>query len=666
MKRGFLSGMIWGVIISTPILAVMSLTAPLRGTAPPRTGGPDVPAGSEFNQSRPDTPATLPGQDQVSKPPEAASPSEPGRDALEIGDQTTAPGTRPETGEAASNLTSARPAAGDTAVPAMGNGDNPPVKVAEVDPAPKPPQSEAGPEKTTTPAPPPVQDKPAEMSDAKPAQGAGFPVQDLEAAAEAPVVDNVAAPGSTGASDAPAAPVEAAGPGETAQMTQQGDDARAPESTAMASAEGATEPAAPVAEKPSMEVSAVDDKAAAPETATAETAPDAPTDDGAMVSRADTTGNVTAPSGANDADTPGRDAIAPDTSTSDAGTSDTGQMAQTPAGAGATVPGTSDANSQTAAKAADADQADGQVIAGLGANGTGAGTSDPTAPGTTAGQAAAGSIPGKRAGRLTDRNDTVRTGRLPSITDTENAPGAEAASAGADTARVDDPSLPPIRRYAVEFANPESKPLMTIILIDDGKGATDARALTNFPYPVTIALDPAWNGAAQAMSDYRDAGFEVMLMAGLDDGADARDLETSFETWTRMLPDVVGVLENPQKGLQSSKEISDQLTDILSDTGHGLVLYPNGFDTARKLADKQGVPAATVFRDFDSQGQSASVIRRFLDHAAFRAGQEDAVVMVGRVRPETVQALLVWGLQDRASRVALAPVSALLLRGFDG
>ncbi len=118
--------------------------------------------------------------------------------------------------------------------------------------------------------------------------------------------------------------------------------------------------------------------------------------------------------------------------------------------------------------------------------------------------------------------------------------------------------------------------------------------------------------------------------------------------------------------MQSSKEISDQLTDILSDTGHGLVLYPNGFDTARKLADKQGVPAATVFRDFDSQGQSASVIRRFLDHAAFRAGQEEAVVMVGRVRPETVQALLVWGLQDRASRVALAPVSALLLRGFDG
>jgi len=36
--------------------------------------------------------------------------------------------------------------------------------------------------------------------------------------------------------------------------------------------------------------------------------------------------------------------------------------------------------------------------------------------------------------------------------------------------------------------------------------------------------------------------------------------------------------------------------------------------------------------------------------------------MLGRVRPDTVSALLLWGLQDRASRVALAPISAVLTR----
>jgi hypothetical protein len=36
--------------------------------------------------------------------------------------------------------------------------------------------------------------------------------------------------------------------------------------------------------------------------------------------------------------------------------------------------------------------------------------------------------------------------------------------------------------------------------------------------------------------------------------------------------------------------------------------------------------------------------------------------MLGRLRPDTVSALLLWGLQDRASDVALVPISAVLLR----
>ena len=94
-----------------------------------------------------------------------------------------------------------------------------------------------------------------------------------------------------------------------------------------------------------------------------------------------------------------------------------------------------------------------------------------------------------------------------------------------------------------------------------------------------------------------------------------------------------------------------------------MVFLPKGLDTARKLAQKEGVPAATVFRDFDSEDQDAPTIRRFLDQAAFKASQEtNGVIMLGRLRPETISALLLWGLQDRASRVALAPVSALLLQ----
>jgi polysaccharide deacetylase 2 family uncharacterized protein YibQ len=94
------------------------------------------------------------------------------------------------------------------------------------------------------------------------------------------------------------------------------------------------------------------------------------------------------------------------------------------------------------------------------------------------------------------------------------------------------------------------------------------------------------------------------------------------------------------------------------------VLFPKGLNTAQKLLAREGVPSAAVFRDFDAKGQNATVIRRFLDQAAFKAGQEGAgVVMVGRLRPDTVSALLLWGLQDRANRVALSPISALLQGG---
>lgn len=72
------------------------------------------------------------------------------------------------------------------------------------------------------------------------------------------------------------------------------------------------------------------------------------------------------------------------------------------------------------------------------------------------------------------------------------------------------------------------------------------------------------------------------------------------------------------------------------------------------------MPSATVFRDFDSADQTPTVIRRFLDQAAFRAGQEGGVIMMGRLRADTISALILWGLQDRASRVDLAPVSVLL------
>ncbi|MBQ0751261.1 MAG: divergent polysaccharide deacetylase family protein [Roseovarius sp.] len=259
-------------------------------------------------------------------------------------------------------------------------------------------------------------------------------------------------------------------------------------------------------------------------------------------------------------------------------------------------------------------------------------------------------------GTIGNRAEGVTTNRLPSL----GAPAPEVVE------RVVEPEVAPevagaLARNQVAFDNPEGKPLMAIILMDDGQSPIGIEALQSFPYPLNFAVDVDWSGAAAAAERYRAAGFEVLAMADLPEGARPEDAEVAMQAWFAEVPQAVAVLEGTSTGLQSSREATAQLAPILKESGHGLVMHPNGLNTAQKLMAREGVPSASLFRDFDGQGQNAAAIRRFLDQAAMRADQqEDGVIMLGRLRADTISALLLWGLQDRAASVALAPVSAVL------
>ncbi|WP_170477623.1 divergent polysaccharide deacetylase family protein [Ruegeria arenilitoris] len=218
----------------------------------------------------------------------------------------------------------------------------------------------------------------------------------------------------------------------------------------------------------------------------------------------------------------------------------------------------------------------------------------------------------------------------------------------------------PIEEYAVAFENPEAKPLMSIILIDD-EGAFGAEALKDFPYPLSLAVNPSDPKAAEKMARHREAGFEVLALIDMHTAASAQDAEVSLAVWLEALPETVGLLEGVGTGIQGNRKLADQVAAIAGDTGRGLVTQDSGLNTVQKLAARNGVPSSVVFRDFDGASQDAQVIRRFLDQAAFRASQQGAVVMLGRLRPETISALLLWGLEDRGNRVAMAPISAVMM-----
>ncbi|ATF18271.1 divergent polysaccharide deacteylase family protein [Phaeobacter gallaeciensis] len=217
----------------------------------------------------------------------------------------------------------------------------------------------------------------------------------------------------------------------------------------------------------------------------------------------------------------------------------------------------------------------------------------------------------------------------------------------------------PFERNAEAFTPEADRALMSIVLIDDAD-AIGSEALQDFPYPLSFALDPRDPEAAAKMARHRAAGFEVMLIADLPRDAAPQDAETALQVWLETLPEAVAVLEGVETGFQGNRPLADQMATALGAMGYGMVTQDAGLNTVQKLALREGVPAGVVFRDFDGAGQDPRAIRRFLDQAAFRAGQEGAVIMLGRVQPDTISALLIWGLQDRANRVSLAPVSASL------
>ncbi|WP_370401704.1 divergent polysaccharide deacetylase family protein [Sulfitobacter sp. JB4-11] len=287
-----------------------------------------------------------------------------------------------------------------------------------------------------------------------------------------------------------------------------------------------------------------------------------------------------------------------------------------------------------------------------------------TAPADDTEVAVARPAVGTPAASLLNRDTGVTINR-PQTTDTIDGTEPSQADPATPEGQATD-SARPVDVFAQPFEVAEERPLMSIVLIDDGTtptaGSAGIAALRSFPYPLSFAVDSSMDDAAERMALYRAEGFEVLAMIDLPPGAQPVDAETTLGVILPALPEVVGVLEGTGTGFQESRDLADQVSAILAQTGHGLLTQSRGLNTMAKLARKQNVPAAPVFRDFDNNDQSATVIRRFLDQAAFKAGQEGAVVMLGRMRPDTISALLLWGLQDRASSVALAPVSAVLKR----
>jgi polysaccharide deacetylase 2 family uncharacterized protein YibQ len=252
---------------------------------------------------------------------------------------------------------------------------------------------------------------------------------------------------------------------------------------------------------------------------------------------------------------------------------------------------------------------------------------------------------------------TVVVGQLPTVQDDDPAPVPETAEPDGEEEAF-PPGTPALVRYARAFDH-SGEPLVSIILITDARGELEKGGAA-LPFPVTYAIDGSSFAARGLMEKARAQDQEIVALAPLPATVTADDVNTSFEVYLKRLDQAVAVMDEIQASFQLDREVATAVAYQADRDGHGIITYPRGLNSGVQVAEREGVPVALVFREFDSAGQDRAAMKRFLDQAAFRAGQESGVILVGHDRPETIAALLEWRLGTRAETVTLAPISAIL------
>lgn len=214
--------------------------------------------------------------------------------------------------------------------------------------------------------------------------------------------------------------------------------------------------------------------------------------------------------------------------------------------------------------------------------------------------------------------------------------------------------------YSAYFTNPDDLPLMSFVVIDDGALPNGPLLLSAVPFPVTVAVAVSDPDAATKTAAYRAAGYEVAAILTLPANATAPDAAQVMEATFATMPEAAMVLDLGDAGLQSNRQATEAVMARLAADGRGFITAASGLNAAIRAAEGADVPVVTVARDLDSNDQDAAVIRRFIDRSAFQARQTSGVVLISRLRAETLSALTLWSTANRAGQVALAPVSAIL------
>ena len=293
---------------------------------------------------------------------------------------------------------------------------------------------------------------------------------------------------------------------------------------------------------------------------------------------------------------------------------------------------------------------------------------------TETSQADSGSQGLQPVGTLTERDEDVAVasdsdGSLPvvrrfgdstTLTDTPAADEDAAVEEAPVEESADQQGGPALQAYATPFDGGEGLPLISIILVHQGDAALNETILEVLPPHVAFGVDASLPNASGIAAAYRAAGREVVMIPSLPSGAAPQDIEQALSVNFDQIPEAVAVMDVSGASFQSDRDAVEQVVDVVSASGHGIITFPRGLNTAHQSAQRAGVPTGLIFRNLDGSGEDQEEIRRSLDRAAFRARQDEAVILVGTTGSTMLSALTEWVLGNRATTVTIAPISAAL------
>ena len=259
-------------------------------------------------------------------------------------------------------------------------------------------------------------------------------------------------------------------------------------------------------------------------------------------------------------------------------------------------------------------------------------------------------------------NSGVVTNRLPSVGGASVLVTPAPEGTSPEAVAVDPSGLGALRAFSTKVEGTDGKTLFGVILIDSGKDGIPREDLMKLSVPVTIAIDPTTPDAARIMAEYRQAGMEVIAIANeLPTASSPSDVAVAVEAYFAILSESVGILDPLDARIQSNRTLLQPVLGAIRNSGHGLVTYDRGLNTAQQAARREDIPAATVFRVLDADQEDSPKIKRYLDRAAFNANRDGSVVVVGRSYPETVKAIVEWVLEKKEAGIAMVPVSSVML-----